>query len=1434
MKKTTIVFLLLALIAGLFISCSQEMTVDADVHNKINDIDTFCINGKYFSTLQAAVDYFKDSKAMKAPGDNDNVIYLTRNASGPGADIVDIQDLVIDFAGFTYSFTNVTAIQGETGGKFGLSITEGSEVTLKGLEQIDLFDSTADLTMVYIEGSGTSLTIEDAPKMVVEPTQYVFWAANGATLTIGSTDATKEAAITGKIAATGGTTEESVPTITVKAKTTITGDVEATKAEVTLSGKTVVTGTVSATESKIEANETSKVTGKIEARASKVSVSGAAKIDVDLTAKDNSEVVINTVEAGAEPSVIKTMDKEETSTVVVAGGTVNVEEVAEGSDDAVEVADGATVTGDDVQTEDVKTYVAKINGKSAYATMEDAIEAASTTGHRDEIILLQAITEDIEIPKNRNVIINLKSYDLGTDTSHISVTVDGSVIVRAESEGEVYVEMHLKSGSDTVLESGEYIIDNPSTAVEEGAELTITGGTYNFDPISFVPAYCDVDGTGPYVVTRIAKNDAVAEISGNYYKDLQVAINDAEDGDTVKLLTDITQDAGFIVDKANMDVSLDLNGKTITVNNGANINNRAFRIDNGILRVSGGSIIAIGSGTTSSDGTGCYGAFRVEKDGILFAENMNLSNARPWGLNVKVLGGEATLTNVTITSSYGGGIEVTEADLGTHSKPGIATLTDCTFNQADYFDHCSTALSVSGGSELIVNSGTYSGEYGLYVFSSGGYITVKDGNFTGKTKNVLVAAIDTGTYPQYIGGFVIEGGSFTGTANITSPATMNITGGEYSFDPSAYVAEGYYAKPQGTEPETWIVIPDTPQVSVVKNGESKGVTMSLASFRDKVNAGNTYEGYTITLLGDVDLENDAWTPIGTFENPFNGTFDGAGHTISNISTTGFSISSKTYYAGFFGYVQGEPNSNYDDYSDIWVNNNFVDTNIKESYYTAVVKNVNIDKATCSSEKKYSAGLVAFGNNVYIENCSVANSTISTGKVAGGIAGTLNGSIVKGCTSNNNTITVTGYHAAGIVGFISYYNHDDEYPDPCLPSAIINSENNSNLVCTNAGGNSGAFAGIVAAINVCQNTDKSTSAVIGCVNNGNISINEDGNKYSQVGGIVGSGQGVSVIANCINRGSISVDSSYSRGGSGSEAQYEWTAGIVAAITGQTTTGTYGLYNCQNLGDVSVRIDSGDAFVSGIVAGLDSGQRQEGVVIDNCQNSGVISCKNNSDENVGKTSTILTNIYVNTSKNVTFKNMNFNDLSELSDAIPKCFTGTYRYQPLVIDSSVSVTDKSGVLEIGAIRGLTAYDGLCSYFKITDSNPTPTGTIRSKYIGIPNAKLSIKEGEEVSCEVLVLNANGMGLYNEGTYNGGIETTGSSITIYNTGILNAYNGNTIVLSGGSGYVEDSGSFDPSFGGYYLDAPGTYTVIGKTPHLLHPNLYNMTNDSYVYTVTQK
>lgn len=1031
MKKTTIVLLLLALIAGLFISCSQEMTVDADVHNKINDIDTFCINGKYFSTLQAAVDYFKDSKAMKAPGDNDNVIYLTRNASGPGADIVDIQGLVIDFAGFTYSFTNVTAIQGETGGKFGLSITEGSEVTLKGLEQIDLFDSTADLTMVYIEGSDTSLTIEDAPKMVVEPTQYVFWAANGATLTIGSTDATKEAAITGKIAATGGTTEESKPTITVKAKTTITGDVEATKAEVTLSGKTVVTGTVSATESKIEANETSKVTGKIEASASKVSVSGAAKIEVDLTAKDNSQVVINTVETGAEASVIKTMDKQDNSIVVVAGGSVNVDEVAAGSDGKIEVADGATVVGDDVQQETVTSYVAKINGKSAYATMEEAIEAASTTGHRDEIILLQAITEDIEIPHGKDVIINLNSYDLGTDASHISVTVYGSVIVRAESEDKVYGEMHLKSGSDTMLESGEYIIDNPSTAVEEGAELTITGGTYNFDPASFVPAYCDVQGTGPtWTVVRIAQDDAVAEISGNYYKALQTALDDASSGDTIKLLKDVTITQQSSSSRVPITKSVILDGDNKTVS----INGRGF---------------GVGMNATS-------------KIDVTF-RNITINNSSQAGRCIDTRGNlnSLTLDNVTLSTDGASGttqpltiggnqedsatIYIKDSTIKTNDD-ATAYYAIITFNPVDITIDNTTlkgwaCLYLKGpdgsagshGSNIVIKNNSklysrniYSGTsnaFGAIVFDDSlgsSKVTIENSNIDIEANSDQYQAV--ACYSKSFGivelksGVVMTATGEKAIFQLNDPAEgqgVLITGGTYNEDPSAYVAEGYYAKPQGTNPETWIVIPDTPQVSVVKNGESVGQIMSLALFRDKVNAGNTYEGYTITLLVDVDLENVAWTPIGTAEHPFSGTFDGNSKTI-----TGLTVSANGNL-GLFGVSQDSELKNFTiDNANISGSGND-SALVSGKAFRTTISGVNVINSTLNMVEGERIGGITGGAYTIIINCSVKNCSITGSEQVGAIAGYICSEPITGCVATDNTIVATVSRAGGLVGKLDF-------------------------------------------------------------------------------------------------------------------------------------------------------------------------------------------------------------------------------------------------------------------------------------------------------------------------------------------------------------------------------------------------------------------------------
>ena len=72
----------------------------------------------------------------------------------------------------------------------------------------------------------------------------------------------------------------------------------------------------------------------------------------------------------------------------------------------------------------------------------------------------------------------------------------------------------------------------------------------------------------------------------------------------------------------------------------------------------------------------------------------------------------------------------------------------------------------------------------------------------------------------------------------------------------------------------------------------------LQALATSVNAGESYSDVTVTLCGDLDLNDIDWQPIGTTAHPFTGTFDGQGHTLTNLSADGTS----DLTAGLFGVV----------------------------------------------------------------------------------------------------------------------------------------------------------------------------------------------------------------------------------------------------------------------------------------------------------------------------------------------------------------------------------------------------------------------------------------------------------------------------------------------------------------------------------------------------
>ena len=177
----------------------------------------------------------------------------------------------------------------------------------------------------------------------------------------------------------------------------------------------------------------------------------------------------------------------------------------------------------------------------------------------------------------------------------------------------------------------------------------------------------------------------------------------------------------------------------------------------------------------------------------------------------------------------------------------------------------------------------------------------------------------------------------------------------------------------------------------------------LKAFRDAVNGGKTYQGYTVFLESDIDLANETWAPIGPnadAANKFRGVFDGQDHTISNLYVD---QTDQALYraAGFFGALYG------------------------------TAKNLTIENATIKSISSGSAtdnGIAVLAGSLYnrgdVENVTVKNAVVEGNRYCGGISGYTYGNI-KNCTVDGLTIVCTpdnltgsydnGDKAGGIVG-----------------------------------------------------------------------------------------------------------------------------------------------------------------------------------------------------------------------------------------------------------------------------------------------------------------------------------------------------------------------------------------------------------------------------------
>ena len=258
------------------------------------------------------------------------------------------------------------------------------------------------------------------------------------------------------------------------------------------------------------------------------------------------------------------------------------------------------------------------------------------------------------------------------------------------------------------------------------------------------------------------------------------------------------------------------------------------------------------------------------------------------------------------------------------------------------------------------------------------------------------------------------------------------------------------------------------------------------------------------LTANIDLGNNAWTPIGTTSHPFMGTFDGNNKTVSNLS---INTASDGEMVGLFGFTQ-----------------------------SATIKNVGVESVTIvlSGGNCYAGGLVGYAHSgSTITNSSAAGSiTVGSTSWVGGLAGYIYSAQVNGSNANV-TCGGSSRYAGGLVGAAE------------ASSTITNSYASGSVTGGNAATTSTFAGGLVGYTDSSQVTNSYST---GSVTGGNVPAADS----TYTGGLVGASVNSSLITNSYAAGSVTNGSVTG----GSVAAYA--GGLVGAVDNEYTTISYGYW------------------------------------------------------------------------------------------------------------------------------------------------------------------------------------------------------------------------------------------------------------------------------------
>ena len=432
--------------------------------------------------------------------------------------------------------------------------------------------------------------------------------------------------------------------------------------------------------------------------------------------------------------------------------------------------------------------------------------------------------------------------------------------------------------------------------------------------------------------------------------------------------------------------------------------------------------------------------------------------------------------------------------------------------------HLSTVTISNVANFGVVSGETYRGNViGTLRHANGTEYDIKDIFGSANTELPLICELGAITDENNLSTFSINGAYGAGHANLISTLHSNTVTKTNCTTTSSFNWELHDLTVNDAQ---WVMTYDGPRLSDYLNG-SKKVVYNIGTQADfiKFTQSPLIWGGDFTLTKDIDLQNTKTTPIGTFENAFTGTFNGNGHTISNLN-----IDFDKYGAGLFGVVSDDRSNvteikNFTLNGSVKTSSRFAGAVIGMICGSAKVSDITNNATISSTFLGMSAGriggivgvitlnnylteirnvqnIVGINNkiNVTVENCTNNANIVGLGsneyaaysqQRIGGIVGPISPTheaakvdnprgasiiTVKGCTNTGN-ITIEGVAAGGIIGkFESGGNHLNELK-------VTECSNSGDITSNYKGGyrhwNGAYVGGIVAYVSMVQD-DKDIS------------------------------------------------------------------------------------------------------------------------------------------------------------------------------------------------------------------------------------------------------------------------------------------------------------------------------------------------------------------------